>query len=248
MSQKILIVEDDEVTALNLKMLLEKQGYDIVSIADTAIQARNKIKIYEPDLILLDISLQEVDDGIELAHHIHDKYAIPFIFLTSHFENDIISEAKTCEPYGYIVKPFDPQSLHATIQMALYKFEEEKKRDEDLNALKSDKDHLEKLLFAKKISDKPIIPFGESYHLDIDLDKVFYKGKMLKLTKKENTFIRLLVAQLGVIVSFEQAVNYVWEDEGATENNVRTLVWRLRKLLPTPIIKNASGIGYYIEA
>ena len=70
---------------------------------------------------------------------------------------------------------------------------------------------------------------------------------MLKLTKKENTFIRLLVAQLGVIVSFEQAVNYVWENEGATENNVRTLVWRLRKLLPTPIIKNASGIGYYIE-
>ncbi len=131
--------------------------------------------------------------------------------------------------------------------MALYKYEEEKKRDEDLTSLKSDKNHLEKLLFAKKVSDKPIIPFGDGYHLDIDLDKVFYKGKMLKLTKKENTFIRLLVAQLGVIVSFEQAVNYVWEDEGATENNVRTLVWRLRKLLPTPIIKNASGIGYYIE-
>ena len=47
MSQKILIVEDDEVTALNLKMSLEKLGYEVVSTADTAIQARNKIKIYE---------------------------------------------------------------------------------------------------------------------------------------------------------------------------------------------------------
>jgi len=161
MSQKILIVEDDEVTALNLKMSLEKQGYEVVSTADTAIQARNKIKIYEPDIVLLDISLQDVDDGIELAHYIHDKHALPFIFLTSHFENEIISLAKECEPYGYIVKPFDPQSLHGTIQMALYKYEEEKKRDEDLTSLKSDKDHLEKLLFAKKVSDKPIIPFGE---------------------------------------------------------------------------------------
>ena len=242
-----MVVEDDEVTALNLKMSLEKLGYEVVSTADSVIQARNKIKIYEPELILLDISLQEVDDGINLAHHIHDKHNIPFIFLTSHFENEIIEAAKMCEPYGYIVKPFDPLSLHGTIQMALYKYNEEKKRDEDLTTLKSDKDHLEKLLFAKKISDKPIIPFGEGYHLDIDVDKVFFEDKMLKLTKKENTFIRLLVAQLGVIVSFEQAVNYVWEDEGATENNVRTLVWRLRKLLPTPIIKNSSGIGYYIE-
>ena len=91
MSQKILIVEDDEVTALNLKMSLEKLGYEVVSTADTAIQARNKIKIYEPDLILLDISLQEMNDGIELAHYIHEKYALPFIFLTSHFENEVIS-------------------------------------------------------------------------------------------------------------------------------------------------------------
>ena len=247
MNQKVLIVEDDEVTSLNLKMALQKHGYDVVALADSVIHARNKIKIYEPDIILLDISLQEGHDGIALGQYIKEKHDIPFIYLTSHFEDDVIEEAKASEPYGYIVKPFDPQGLHATIQMALYKYTQEQKLHHDLDTLKDGKQHLEKLLFAKKISDKPVIEFGEGYHLDIDLDKIFYEGKMLKLTKKENTFIRLLVAQLGVIVSFEQAVNYVWEDEGATENNVRTLVWRLRKLLPTPIIKNASGIGYYIE-
>jgi len=248
MSQyKILIVEDDEVTAMNLKMSLEKQDYEIVSIADNAIQARNKIKIYEPQVVLVDISLQKSNDGIELAKYIREKHKIPFIYLTAHTDNDIIDQAKQTEPYGYIVKPFDPKSLHTTIQMALYKYDEENKRNENLNDLKIDKLNLEKLLYNKKITDKPIVPFADGYHLDISVCETFYHGKKIKLTKKENAFIRLLVAQLGLVVSFEQAINYVWEEEGATENSVRTLVWRLRNKLPTDIIKNASGIGYYVE-
>ena len=248
MSQiKILIVEDDEVTAMNLKMSLEKQGYEIVAIADNAIQARNKIKVYKPQIILIDISLQKSNDGIELASYIREKHQLPFIYLTAHSDNDIIQQAKQTEPYGYIVKPFDPESLNATIQMALYKFDNERKREEDLDALKIDKLNLEKLLYAKKVSDKPIVPFGNGYHLDLSVCETFYHGKKIKLTKKENAFIRLLVAQLNLVVSFEQAINYVWEENGATENSVRTLVWRLRNKLPTDIIKNASGIGYYIE-
>ncbi|MEA3373676.1 MAG: response regulator [Campylobacterota bacterium] len=248
MSQfKVLIVEDDEVTAMNLKMSLEKQGYDVVSIADTAIHARNKIKVYEPQIILIDISLQKSNDGIELASFIRDKYALPFIFLTAHSDNDIINQAKLTEPYGYILKPFDPQSLNATIQMAMHKYEQERQRNDEIGDLKVDKLNLEKLLYNKKVIDKPIVPFGNGYHLDISVCETFYNGKKIKLTKKENAFIRLLVAQLGLVVSFEQAINYVWEEEGATENSVRTLVWRLRNKLPTEIIKNASGIGYYIE-
>jgi DNA-binding response OmpR family regulator len=235
--EKILIVEDDEVTAMHLKMALGKLEYDVVSIAENTIQARNKIKIYEPDAILLDISLQEHTDGITLANYIKDKHEIPFIYLTSHMENDILDEAKVTEPHGYIVKPFDPNSLHSTIQMALYKFKEERKLKEDINALE----------LNKKTSDKPLVPFANGYHLDISTCETFYQNEKIKLTKKENAFIRILVAQLGLVVSFEQAMNYVWEDEGATENSVRTLVWRLRNKLPTDIIKNASGMGYYIE-
>lgn len=245
--EKILIVEDDEVTAMHLKMALKKLDYEVVSIAANTIQARNKIKIYEPDAILIDISLQKETDGIELASYIKSKHTIPFIYLTSHAEEDILDEAKITEPYGYIVKPFDPKSLHSTIQMALYKFKEERKLKNDINTLKLDKEHLEKLLYTKKVSDKPLVPFALDYHLDISTCETFYKGTKIKLTKKENAFIRLLVAQIGLVVSFVQAMNYVWEEDGATENSVRTLVWRLRNKLPTDIIKNASGMGYYIE-
>lgn len=243
----ITIVEDDEITALNLKLSLQKHGYTVFDTCDNATTAKNKIAIRIPDILIIDISLQESNDGIELAKTIKKKYNIPFIYLTSYSDDYIISQAKKTEPYGYIVKPFDPSSLHATIQMALFKYELENERKENINLLKIDKVNLEKLLYSKRASDKPIVPFGEEYHLDISINETFYQGKKIKLTKKENAFLRLLVAQLGLVVSFDQAMNYVWEETGATENSVRTLVWRLRNKLETDIIKNASGIGYYIE-
>ena len=243
----IIIVEDDEITALNLKLSLQKHGYNIVAVSDNQLEAKNKISAYKPDLVIIDISLQESSDGIELAKTIRKKHSMPFIYLTSYSDEDIINKAKLTEPYGYILKPFDPNSLHATIQMALFKFEMENERKEDIDSLKVDKLNLEKLLYSKRASDKPIVPFGDSYHLDISICETFYNGKKIKLTKKENAFLRLLVAQLGLVVSFEQAMNYVWDESGATENSVRTLVWRLRNKLETDIIKNASGIGYYIE-
>jgi DNA-binding response OmpR family regulator len=243
----IIVVEDDEITALNLKLSLQKQGYDVIAICENAVKAKNKIQAYKPDLVIIDISLDESNDGIELAKVVRQKYNIPFIYLTSYSDDNIISQAKLTEPYGYIVKPFDPESLHATIQMAIFKYEAENERKDNIDSLKVDKLNLEKLLYSKRTSDKPIVPFGDNYHLDISVCETFYNGKKIKLTKKENAFLRLLVAQLGLVVSFEQAMAYVWDENGATENSVRTLVWRLRNKLETDIIKNASGIGYYIE-
>ncbi len=243
----IIIVEDDEITALNLNMSLQKHGYNIIATCDNVQDVKNKISSLKPNLIIIDISLQDTNDGITLAKEIREKYHIPFIFLTSHSDDNIISQAKLTEPYGYIVKPFDPSSLHATIQMAIFKFEVENNRENDISSLKVDKLNLEKLLYSKRATDKPIVPFGDNYHLDISICETFYNNKKIKLTKKENAFLRLLVAQLGQVVSFEQATNYVWDEHGATENSVRTLVWRLRNKLETDIIKNASGIGYYIE-
>lgn len=244
---KIIIVEDDEITALNLKLSLQKHGYDIIAVCDNAPQAKEKIEETKPDVIIIDISLQESSDGIELAKTIRQHYMIPFIYLTSYSDDDIIAEAIKTEPYGYIVKPFDPSSLHATIQMAIFKFEMENKRYEEINASKIDEQNIEKLLYAKRESDRPIVLFGDNYYIDISKDEIFYNNEKIKLTKKENAILRLLVAKNGHVISFSQAIDYVWKDSGATENSIRTLVWRLRSKLPTDIIKNASGIGYYIE-
>lgn len=246
-NHSIIIVEDDEITALNLKLSLQKHGYNIIALCDNAADAKEEIQRYKPDIIIIDISLQESSDGIELAKTIRSNYGIPFIYLTSHSDDDIISQAKLTEPYGYIVKPFDPSSLHATIQMAIFKFDVENQRNAEIESQKVDKQNLDKLLYSKRASDKPLISFGDGYQIDIAKDEIFYNNEKIKLTKKENAILRLLVAKLGHIISFNQAIEYVWQESGATENSIRTLVWRLRSKLPTDIIKNASGIGYYIE-
>ena len=171
---KIIVVEDDEITALNLNLSLKKQGYDVVAICDNEAQAKQKISALMPNLILIDISLQENNDGIELAKVVKQEYNLPFIYLTSHSDDEIISQAKHTEPYGYIVKPFDPAALHATIQMALFKYEMENERQEDIATLKVDKVNLEKLLYSKRESDKPIVPFGDEYYLDINIHETFF--------------------------------------------------------------------------
>ncbi len=245
---KILIVEDDNVSALNLKMSLENYGYEVIGIVSDTLNARNKIKIYNPDVVLIDIALQHDSDGITLAHFIRTQIPSAFIYLTAHAEKETLIMAQETEPYGYIVKPFDPLNLHTTIQMALYRFAEEQKRHESLTSLQHDKEHLEKLLFATKHSDESAIVFGGGrYRFDIALGETYFDDVKIKLTKKENAFIQLLVVQLGSVVDFDQAVDYVWPQKGASGNSVRTLVWRLRSKLPTDLIQNASGIGYYIE-
>lgn len=243
----IIIVEDDEITALNLKLTLQKNSYNIIATCNNADDAKKQIDIYKPNIIIIDISLQESDDGINLATLIKEKYSIPFIYLTSYSDDEIIAQAIKTEPYGYIVKPFDPSSLHATIQMAIFKFDMENKRKEDIVNDKNQKQDLDKLLYAKRETDNPVVSFGDNYHIDTSKDEIFYKNEKMKLTKKENKILKLLVAKLGSVISFSQAIDYVWEENGATENSIRTLVWRLRNKLPTDIIKNASGIGYYIE-
>jgi len=243
----IIIVEDDEITALNLKLSLQKHNYEILAVCDSAIDAKEKIKIFKPDTIIIDISLQESDDGIELAKTIRKKYAIPFIYLTSYSDDNVIAKAIKTEPYGYIVKPFDPSSLHATIQMAIFKFNVENQRKNEIKATKLDKENLEKLLYSKRDSKKPIVNFGGDYFINIEKNEIFYKNEKIKLTKKEKKILKLLVAKIGDVINFSQAIEYVWDNNKATENSIRTLVWRLRGKLPTDIIKNASGIGYYIE-
>ena len=99
-----------------------------------------------------------------------------------------------------------------------------------------------------KSSDKNIVHFGQDYSFNLKTKETSYKNEKLKLTKKESLFLKLLVSNLGHIITFKQATNFIWnEEESITENNLRTLVWRLRNKLKTNLIKNNQGIGYYIE-
>jgi len=118
-TKKILIVEDEAVIAEHLKMLLENNGIDQIELAYSKDSALKAFKNYKPDLIFLDIHMENEMDGIELANHINEYFQIPFIFVTAHSDNVIIKKATQTKPAAYITKPFKNADIIAAINIAI---------------------------------------------------------------------------------------------------------------------------------
>lgn len=118
---KILIVEDEQIVAVAIEGHLQRLGYEVVGNAISGADAYEKAAELEPDLVLMDVRIEGPIDGIETARRIRESRDVPVVFLTAYSDVDTVERAKDVEPYGYIVKPFDPKDLHTTIEMALHK-------------------------------------------------------------------------------------------------------------------------------
>ena len=118
---KILIVEDEIIIAIDLKIRLENLGYYVPGIAVNGKDAIKKTEEKDPDLILMDILLNGETDGIDVAQQIRNQYNIPIIYLTGSQNDSIMKRAEITEPYGYINKPFDNTEIENAIQLAVSK-------------------------------------------------------------------------------------------------------------------------------
>jgi two-component system sensor histidine kinase/response regulator len=117
----ILIVEDENIVALDIQKRLQKFGYKVVAICPTGEDALGKIKESTLDLVIMDIKLRGKLDGVETADRIKKIKKIPIVYLTAFADEKTIKRAKITTPFGYILKPFSERDLHTTIEMALYK-------------------------------------------------------------------------------------------------------------------------------
>jgi diguanylate cyclase (GGDEF)-like protein/PAS domain S-box-containing protein len=120
-NEKILIVEDEKIIALDLQRRLERFGYSVVGMASEGEEAIAAAREREPDIILMDIMLAGPMDGIEASKRIRVELDIPVIFLTAYTDEKTLERAKEVEPFGYILKPFKERELYTTIDIALYK-------------------------------------------------------------------------------------------------------------------------------
>jgi signal transduction histidine kinase/DNA-binding response OmpR family regulator len=127
---RVLVVEDENIIASDIANSLEQMGYAVVGPEVSSHDAINAARDLKPDIVLMDVVLQDGTDGIEAAGKIRSKMNIPVIFLTAYAEEKVLERAKLTDAFGYLIKPFENNELHFTIQMALYKFsaEEELKR------------------------------------------------------------------------------------------------------------------------
>ena len=104
-SLNILIVEDEALTSLYLKMELTNWGHNILNVCASGEEALSIIKTNKPDLILMDINLAGKLDGIETANEVLKIKNIPIIFVTGYSEKKVVDNANLINPLAYFVKP-----------------------------------------------------------------------------------------------------------------------------------------------
>jgi signal transduction histidine kinase len=137
---RIMVVEDERIVALHLRQQLTKLGYDVPAPVASGEAALLQVEHARPNLILMDIHIEGLLDGIETATRVPADYHIPVIYLTAYSEPATLDRARTTKPYGFLVKPFSERELHATIQMALERCRgEQAQRDGDASRRQSHK-------------------------------------------------------------------------------------------------------------
>ena len=212
---KILIIEDDEKLRKELEIFLNKNGYE----TDIQKEFTNTIKEAldaKPDLILLDINLPNLD-GQYILKEIRKMSNVPIIMITS--KESEIDELMSLN-YGadqYVTKPFNIQILLAKISGLL-------KRSK-ITATEQN-----------KVDCKDFI-------LNISKSTVEKENQQIELTKNEFKILYYLSSKRGQIISREEIMEYLWEDENFIDDNTLTVnVTRLRNKLEEIKLKELKGI------
>jgi signal transduction histidine kinase len=125
-SVSVLIVEDENIVALDMKYRLENLGYAVCCIVATGESAIAESRARKPDLVLMDIQLKGVMDGVEAASQIRRESEIPIVFVTAYADDATLDRVKLAGAYGYIVKPYHEREIRITIELALSKYRYEK--------------------------------------------------------------------------------------------------------------------------
>ncbi len=184
----ILIVEDEILIAETIKIYLEEREHYVVNIAISYEEAISAYHLRKPDLVLLDIRLYGQKSGIDVANFIlAQKISVPYIFLTSQYDQRILSQALTTNPFGYLTKPIRKETLWTSIESAY-----------NLYISKSEIDHLVTIQDGKN-----------NYHLNvkdilyIQADHVY--SKIITVQNKE-LVIRKTLQQVLEILNFDYIV------------------------------------------
>ena len=123
---RVLIVEDDSVSALLLQRALEKNGHHMVGIADSGEKALQILEAQQADIVMMDINLAGDLDGIKTTEIINEKFDIPVVYLSASSDNETLTKVVGTHPSAYITKPFNIRKLNMVIELAIFKDRKEK--------------------------------------------------------------------------------------------------------------------------
>ena len=218
---KILIVEDETIVALDIKNAIKKLGYIASNVVTNHTDALQCVQDDEPDIILMDIYLENSKDGIETAIDIQKIKNIPIIYLTAYSDDETISRAVKTSPVSYLQKPFKRDDLKSALALCFYKIDLENKK--------------ETLINYKEI--------GFDYYYDFETKNLYYKKLPIKLGVKENLLLNKLIEADGNIVSFKEIEHLLWQNNSVSDSSLRTIIYRLRNKLEHKLIETIPSFG-----
>ena len=232
MSQKILVVDDEQSIVTLLKYNLETTGY-IVEVAYDGEEALKKVETEQPELIVLDVMLPK-KDGIEVCKTIRsDKNLVPILMLTA--KDDEFDRVLGLElgADDYMTKPFSPREVVARVKAIL-------RRSQFVNEIEKE-----------DVDDEDII-IG-SIRIRPEFFEVYKEDELLELTPKEFELLLYLIERQGRVITREHMLNSVWNYEFAGDSRIVDVhISHLRdKLEENPkqpkLIKTVRGLGYKLE-
>ena len=127
---KILIVDDEWLTRLEIEGMLTDLGYGVAGQAETGAEAVAMARKLNPDLILMDVAMPGEMNGIDAARVIKAELGTPIVFISGYGDPEYIEAAKEIAPFGYVMKPFDGREVHAFVEIALSRRKLELKLEE----------------------------------------------------------------------------------------------------------------------
>jgi DNA-binding response OmpR family regulator len=219
---RIVIVEDEAITALFLKDTVEQLGFEVLDICNSGDKLFQCIQTNDHiDLVFMDMEIKGPMDGIKCAYHLKDKYNIPVIYITAYADTNTINDAIEVKPLGYIVKPVLASDIEAAIKVA----------------------QMQLNLFNK--STPNVIKIA-TYYLDLENETFYENNQIKKLSKNLKKVALLLFKNQGNTVSDEQISSDIWEKD-IDIKKLRDLIYRLRKEFPNLNIINHQNIGYSVS-
>ncbi len=220
-SKRILIVEDDLISAQYLKTVLEKEGFEVTDIIDSGEEAIKRLNGCRPDLVLMDIILKDEVSGIEAAiRHPECKT----IFLTAYADEEMMESAVDAKAIAYLMKPYREKEIVTTVKLAL----SQKKKA------------------VSEPAPRSAITLENGFCFDIRHDQLEKDGSVLPLSPTMLKLIRILSLNRGNVVTHEAIMAAVW-DGPRGDSTLRALVKRFRNSIDKDLIVSVSGIGYMVR-
>ncbi|WP_221566367.1 response regulator transcription factor [Alkalihalobacillus sp. TS-13] len=232
MREKILVIEDEESINTLLQFNLEQAGFEVITAMD-GVTGLELAREEQPDLIVLDLMLPEMD-GLDVCKNLRQsQLLIPILMLTA--KDDEFDKVLGLElgADDYLTKPFSPREVVARVKAIL-------RRSQYVTSQTPQPDDLESL----KVGELKVYP---------DNYEAFFEGELLELTPKEFELLVYLIKNRGRVLSREQLLNAIWDydfvgDTRIVDVHISHLREKIEQNTRKPIyIKTIRGLGYKLD-